>query len=36
MSGITYEMFEHFENGQRALLRDGDGVGTRNRMVLIP
>jgi CubicO group peptidase (beta-lactamase class C family) len=36
MSGITYEMFEHFENGQRALLRDGDGVGTRNRMVLFP
>ena len=36
MSGITYEMFEHFENGQRALLRDGDGVGTRNRMILIP
>ena len=36
MSGITYEMFEHFENGQRALLRDGDGVGTRSRMVLIP
>ena len=36
MSGITYEMFEHFENGQRALLRDGDGVGTRNRMILFP
>ena len=36
MSGITNEMFEHFENGQRALLRDGDGVGTRNRMILFP
>ena len=36
MSGITYEMFEHFENGQRALLRDGDGVGTRSRMILFP
>ena len=36
MSGITYEMFEHFENGQRALLRDGDGIGARNRMILFP
>ena len=34
MAGITYGLFEHFENGQRVLLRDGDGVGTRSRMVL--
>ncbi len=36
ISGITYEMFEHFENGQRALLRDGDGIGARSRMILFP
>jgi len=36
MAGITYGLFEHFENGQRILLRDGDGVGTRTRMVLFP
>jgi len=36
MAGITYGLFEHFHNGQRALLRDGDGVGTRSRMVLFP
>jgi len=36
MAGITYGLFEHFENNQRILLRDGDGVGTRSRMVLLP
>ena len=36
MAGITYGLFEHFENGQHLLLRDGDGVGTRSRMVLLP
>jgi len=36
MAGITYGLFEHFHNGQRVLLRDGDGVGTRSRMVLFP
>lgn len=36
MAGITYGLFEHFENDQRLLLRDGDGVGTRSRMVLLP
>lgn len=35
MAGITYGLFEHFENGQRVLLHDGDGVGTRSRMVLL-
>jgi len=36
IAGITYGLFEHFENDQRILLRDGDGVGTRSRMVLFP
>lgn len=36
MPSITYGLFEHFENGQYILLRDGDGVGTRTRMVLLP
>ncbi|MCP4140465.1 MAG: beta-lactamase family protein [Chloroflexi bacterium] len=36
MAGITYGLFEHFENDQRILLRDGDGVGTRSRMVMLP
>lgn len=36
MAGITYGLFEHFENDQRLLLRDGDGIGTRTRMVLLP
>jgi len=36
MAGITYGLFEHFHNGQRALLRDGDGLGTRSRMILFP
>ncbi|HLA06443.1 MAG TPA: serine hydrolase domain-containing protein [Anaerolineales bacterium] len=35
-SGITYGLFEHPENGQQLFLRDGDGVGTRSRMVLFP
>ena len=36
MPGITYGLFEDFKNGQRALLRDGDGVGTRTRIILLP
>jgi CubicO group peptidase (beta-lactamase class C family) len=36
MPGITYGLFEDFHNGQRALLRDGDGIGTRTRMLLLP
>ena len=36
MPGMTYGLFEHFENGQTVLLRDGDGVGTRTRMFLLP
>jgi CubicO group peptidase (beta-lactamase class C family) len=35
-SGISYGLFEHLENGQQLFLRDGDGVGTRSRMVLFP
>ncbi|MBK7455010.1 MAG: beta-lactamase family protein [Anaerolineales bacterium] len=36
MPGITYGLFEDFKNGQRALLRDGDGIGTRTRLLLLP
>ncbi len=36
MPGITYGLFEDFKNGQRALLREGDGIGTRTRMLLLP
>ena len=35
-SGISYGLFEHNENGRQLFLRDGDGVGTRTRMVLFP
>ena len=35
-SGISYGLFEHLGNGQQLFLRDGDGVGTRSRMVLFP
>jgi len=36
MGGISYGFFEHLENGQQLFLRDGDGIGTRSRMVLFP
>lgn len=36
MAGISYGLFEHLENGRQLFLRDGDGVGTRSRMVLFP
>jgi hypothetical protein len=36
MGGISYGFFEHVENGQQVFLRDGDGIGTRSRMVLFP
>lgn len=36
MPGITYGLFEDFQNGKRALFRDGDGIGTRTRMILLP
>jgi len=36
LGGISYGFFEHLENGQQAFLRDGDGVGTRSRVVLFP
>ena len=36
MAGISYGLFEHLENGHQLFLRDGDGVGTRSRMVLFP
>jgi CubicO group peptidase (beta-lactamase class C family) len=36
MAGISYGLFEHLENGRQLFLRDGDGVGTRSRMVFFP
>lgn len=36
LGGITCGLFEMFRNGQRLLVRDGDGWGFRSRMVLIP
>jgi CubicO group peptidase (beta-lactamase class C family) len=36
LGGISYGFFEHLENGQQLFLRDGDGIGTRSRMVLFP
>jgi CubicO group peptidase (beta-lactamase class C family) len=36
MSGISYGLFEHLENGHQLFLRDGDGLGTRSRLVLFP
>lgn len=36
LGGITYGLFEIFGNRQRLLIRDGDGLGFRSRMVLIP
>jgi CubicO group peptidase (beta-lactamase class C family) len=34
--GISYGLFEEAYNGQRIFLRDGDGIGTRTRMILLP
>ncbi len=34
--GVSYGLFEHLENGRQLFLRDGDGVGTRSRMVIFP
>lgn len=34
MGGITYGLFEHLENGHQIFFRDGDGSGTRSRVVL--
>jgi CubicO group peptidase (beta-lactamase class C family) len=36
VAGITYGLFEHLANGHQLFFRDGDGVGTRSRMVLFP
>ena len=36
MGGITYGLFEHLENGQQLFFRDGDGSGTRSRVVFFP
>lgn len=36
MAGISYGLFEQLANEQQLFLRDGDGVGTKSRMVLLP
>jgi CubicO group peptidase (beta-lactamase class C family) len=36
LGGISYGFFEHLENGQQLFPRDGDGIGTRSRMVFFP
>ena len=36
LPGITYGLFVHEDNGRTVYLRDGDGIGTRSRMVLLP
>jgi len=36
MGGITYGLFEHLQNGRQIFLRDGDGVGTKSRVVFMP
>lgn len=36
LPGITFGLFEVVHRGQRLLMRDGDGLGTRSRLVLIP
>lgn len=36
LPGTTYGFMEHFENGQRAVRRDGYGLESRSRMFLMP
>lgn len=36
LPGTTYGFMEHFENGQRAVRRDGYGLESRSRIFLIP
>lgn len=36
LPGITFGLFEIVHRGQRLLVRDGDGLGTRSRLALIP
>lgn len=36
IGGATYGLHEHFENGRRALMQDGDWEGFSSRLVLIP
>lgn len=36
IAGISYGLFEHLENGHQLFFRDGDGVGTRSRVVFFP
>jgi CubicO group peptidase (beta-lactamase class C family) len=36
LPGATYGSFEHFENGLRGLVNDGDWMGHANRVFLVP
>lgn len=36
LPGVTYGFFEHFQNNQRALIRDGSGFGVTTRILYIP
>jgi len=36
LPGVTYGFFEHMEQGQRGLLREGTGVGVNSRIFLVP
>jgi CubicO group peptidase (beta-lactamase class C family) len=36
LPGVTYGFMEYSYNGQRALVRDGSGVGIRSQMFLLP
>jgi CubicO group peptidase (beta-lactamase class C family) len=36
MGGMSYGLFEHKANGETSYLRDGDGVGTKSRIFLMP
>lgn len=36
MPGITFGLFEYFENGQRLLIRDGDSEGFQTRVIFLP
>jgi CubicO group peptidase (beta-lactamase class C family) len=36
LPGVTYGFMEYSYNGQRALVRDGSGVGIRSRIFLLP
>lgn len=36
VAGVTYGSFEHFQNGRRAIMHDGDWDGFASRLFLLP